>query len=52
MVAMDDIQMLYLELPYYPGVGDWSCFFFMRLPSLLVVMIIFGKSRDLKTKNS
>ena len=39
-----------LELFYYPGVGFWSCFFYSRLPSLLVVMAIFGKSHDLKTK--
>ena len=42
--------MPYLHLPQYPGVGFWSCFFYWRLPSLSIVMTIFGKSRDLKTK--
>ena len=32
------------------GLVFGSSFFYWRLPSLLVVMTIFGKSRDLKTK--
>ena len=32
------------------GVNVWPCFFYLRLPSFLVVMTIIGKSRDLKTK--
>ena len=45
MVAMDDFELSYLELPYYTGVG------FGRVSStLLVFMTIFGKSCDLKIK--
>ena len=50
MVAMDDFLPSYLELSYYPGVNFWFCFFYLRLPSLLAVMTVYGKSHDLKTK--
>ena len=35
-----------------PKLQNSSKYFYWRLPSLLVIMTIFGKSRDLKTKTA